>query len=118
MACLQSAASAQQAAQEPVDYQAHIDAAASQLRTLDSKAGACLTAFEAESTESAAWSCREFLGAIDGPAMESEEGGVGKISMPGFRRGREGWTEGVGEAAEQVAKAVVEFQRRGKPDGH
>ena len=49
-----------------MDYQAHIDAAASQLRTLDSKAGACLTAFEDESTESAAVSCREFLGAIDG----------------------------------------------------
>jgi len=66
MACLQSAASAQQAAQEPVDYQAHIDAAASQLQNLDSKAAACLAAFEDESKESAVAPCQEFLGAIDG----------------------------------------------------
>lgn len=66
MVCLQATASAQQATQEPVDYQAHIDAAATQLRTLDSKASACLAAFEAESKESAAARCQEFIGAIDG----------------------------------------------------
>lgn len=62
IACLQSAASAQ----EPVDYQALIDAAAGQLELLDSKADACLSAFESESTESATVRCKDFLGAIDG----------------------------------------------------
>lgn len=62
MACLQSAV----AAQEPVDYQAHIDAASNQLQNLDSKAAACLAAFEDESKESAAARCQDFLGAIDG----------------------------------------------------
>ena len=65
MACLQSA-SAQQALQQPVNYQTHIDAAATQLRTLDNKAAACLAAFEGESKESAAVRCQEFRGAIDG----------------------------------------------------
>ena len=69
VAWLQSAASAQQAAQEPVDYQAHIDAAAIQLQTLDSKAAACLAAFEEESRESATARCQEFLGAIDGAEL-------------------------------------------------
>ena len=69
--CLQSSASAQQATQESVDYQAHIDAATLRLQELDTQAGACLSAFESNSTDSATVRCKEFLGAVDGDGLAS-----------------------------------------------
>ena len=53
----------------------------------------------------------------DSPEAADYHGVVGQISLPEFRRRLKASTERVEEAADQVAKAVVEFQLRGKPDG-
>lgn len=56
-------------AQESVNYQAQLDTANAELQQLDSKAGACLAAFESESAEIATVSCKQFLAALDGAEL-------------------------------------------------
>jgi hypothetical protein len=56
-------------AQQRVDFQTQLDTANAELEQLDSRAGACLAAFETESTESATVSCKLFLAALDGAEL-------------------------------------------------